>query len=221
MKGLLRSLQEKANPSHTALLVVDMQNDFCSPKGSMARMGLDVSRMASIIPAIVRLTGVAREVGVLTVFLRVIDTEEAAISAAYYEANVAFYEPYLKEGETEGTNAPWMDVAFGEGFCAPIEPKKGDVAITKHRFGAFVNTKLDQVLRSNDVKSVVVAGVMTDVCVESTARAALDHDYYVIVPEDCTATIDDERKRASLRAIGSYFGVVTSSEEIIRIWQNG
>ena len=220
MKALLRTLQEKANPSHTALLVVDMQNDFCSPNGSMARMGLDVSQMASVIPAIVRLTGVAREAGVLTVYLRVIDTEEAAISPAYYEANASFYEPYLKEGVTDGTSAPWMDAAFGEGFCPLIEPKKGDVVITKHRFGAFVNTKLDQVLRCNEVKSVVVAGVMTDVCVESTARAALDHDYYVVVPEDCTATLDDERKRASLRSIGAYFGVVTSSDEIILIWQN-
>jgi len=219
MEALLHSLEEKIYPPHTALLVVDMQNDFCHPSGSLARMGLDISEMSAVAPKIKILVDKAKEKDILIIYLRVIDTEKPAISAAYYEANLSFYEPLLNESKRNDQNTPWAGADFGEAFYQPIEPLKEDIIVTKHRFGAFVNTKLDQILRSNGIKTVIIAGVMTEVCVESTARSALDYDYYVVVPEDCTATTTNIRKQASLDAIGTYFGVVTTSSKIMDIWQ--
>ncbi len=220
MQPLLHALKEKINPVHTALLVVDMQNDFCHPSGSMARMGFDVSAMSSVAPAISNLISLGRKAGILTIFLRVIDTEKPAISAAYYEANLSFYEPLVAKGNQSQQDTPWVGAEFGEAFYQPVAPSLDDIVVTKHRFGAFVNTKLDQILRANGIKTVIITGVMTEVCVESTARSALDYDYYVIIPEDCTATTTEQRKCASLDAIGTYFGVVTSSIQIASIWQN-
>ncbi len=220
MQPILHTLKEKINPAHTALLVVDMQNDFCHPSGSMARMGFDVSAMGSVAPAISNLVALGRQAGILPIFLRVIDTEKPAISAAYYEANLSFYEPLVGKGGPSLQDVPWVGAEFGEAFYEPVAPGPEDIVVTKHRFGAFVNTKLDQILRAHAIKTVIITGVMTEVCVESTARSALDLDYYVVVPEDCTATTTEQRKLAALDAIGTYFGVVTLSSQIAQIWRS-
>jgi ureidoacrylate peracid hydrolase len=220
MQPFLHSLKDKINPAHTALLVIDMQNDFCHPNGSMAQMGQDIFAMSAVAPTIAALVEKGKEWSILTVYLRVIDTYKPAISPAYYEANYSYYEPLLGKGDQVATEAPWMGPGFGEDFYQPIAPDKDDIVVTKHRFGAFVNTQLDQILRSNGIKTVIITGVLTEVCVETTAREALDYDYYVVIPEDCTATTSQQRKDASLDTLGRHFGTITTSSQIIDILKN-
>jgi len=218
MRELLRTLVEKVKPARTALLVIDMQNDLCSPVGAFARMGLDVSRMEAVAQPIAQLVEKARQAGVLIVFTQVVDTVPWAVSDAYYEANLSFYEANRgKEAQDDGS-ARWADPGFGLDFFAPAAPLPADIVVVKHRFGGFWSTKLDQILRSNNIRTVIGAGVMTEVCVESTLREALDRDYYIVVAEDCTDTLSLEAKQASLKTLGGFFGLVTTSDQIFKAW---
>jgi ureidoacrylate peracid hydrolase len=215
---MLRTLEDKVAPGHSALVVVDMQNDMCSPQGSFARMGIDVSGLAALAPSVARLAAGAKDAGVLSIYTRVSDRERLTISDAYHEVNLAFYERHMRRRAEDGGATPWAETAWGEDLFHPIQAGPEDVVLLKHRFGAFVHTKLDQILRSNNIRTLVFAGVLTDVCVESTARAAIDLDYYVVVVGDCTATLSEERQRASLGIMADIIGVVVTADEILEVW---
>jgi ureidoacrylate peracid hydrolase len=90
--------------------------------------------------------------------------------------------------------------------------------ITKHRFSAFHDTDLDLVLRSHGIRSVVLTGVATNVCVETSAREAFVRDYYVTFISDGTATYSPEEQEATLRTIDRYFGRVVPMADVIQIW---
>ena len=91
--------------------------------------------------------------------------------------------------------------------------------MTKHRYGAFESSDLDLVLRSQGIRTVVMTGVATNVCVETTARQAFLRDYYVVFASDCTATYDQAAHDATLRNIDAFFGQVVSAEEIQACWE--
>jgi ureidoacrylate peracid hydrolase len=88
----------------------------------------------------------------------------------------------------------------------------------KHRYDAFLATDLDLVLRSNAVRTVVLTGVSTHVCVETTARSAFVRDYYTVVVADGCAAYSIEEHQASLRVIDRFFGEVAGMEEILPLW---
>ena len=91
--------------------------------------------------------------------------------------------------------------------------------VTKHRYSGFVNTDLDTVLRSMGIQRLLIAGVTTNVCVESTARDAVMRDYFVTLLRDCMAADSEAEHNASLRTFESYFGRIANSEEVISSWQ--
>jgi ureidoacrylate peracid hydrolase len=91
--------------------------------------------------------------------------------------------------------------------------------VTKHRFCAFTNTDLDLVLRSHDIRTIVLTGVASNVCVETTARAGFVRDYHVVFSSDGTASYDNEMHEAALRTIDLYFGEVVAVDELVALWQ--
>ena len=99
-----------------------------------------------------------------------------------------------------------------------VRPLSDEVIVTKHRYGAFENTDLDLVLRSNRIKSVIITGVATNVCCETTARQAFMKDYYVLFTSDCCATYSQAQHDATLFNIDQFFGQVVTSDEIMACW---
>ena len=99
-----------------------------------------------------------------------------------------------------------------------IGPQPDEVIVTKHRYGAFESTDLDLVLRSQGIRTVIMTGVATNVCVETTARQAFLRDYYVVFSSDCTATYRQPEHDATLRNIDQFFGEVVTSEQIMACW---
>jgi ureidoacrylate peracid hydrolase len=91
--------------------------------------------------------------------------------------------------------------------------------VVKHRFNAFIDTELALILRSRRIRTLVVAGVLTNVCVESTVREAFFRDYYAVVPEECVATYDKAQHDAALANIDTFFGHVTSVRELEAAWR--
>jgi ureidoacrylate peracid hydrolase len=99
-----------------------------------------------------------------------------------------------------------------------LAPAQGDVVLPKNRYSAFVGTPLDTMLRANGIKTLVLTGVATNVCVESTARQAYMLDYHVVVPRDLVCGVNQEFHDMALRNIDRYFGQVVDASEVFLAW---
>ena len=113
---------------------------------------------------------------------------------------------------------PVCEAGEWNGDFFQVKPLPDEVIVTKHRYGAFEGTDLDLVLRSRGIRSVIMTGVATNVCVETTARQAFMRDYYVVFTSDCSATFSQAAHDATLYNIDQFFGEVASSEQIMACW---
>lgn len=214
-RPLFVSLEEKVDPKHTALVIVDVQNDFCAPGGMMEKEGNDLEAVQEMAAALPRVIGEARKAGVLVVFVRNVYSTEA---------NHYLSDAWLEQASRRrnGSYTVWPVCAPGswEGdFYGDVQPLPGEPVITKHRFSAFHNTDLETVLRARSIRTVVLAGVATNVCVETTAREAFVRDYYVVFLSDGTATYDRAAHDATLLVIDQFFGQVAGIDDLIGCWR--
>lgn len=195
------------DPSRSAVVVVDVQNDFCHPEGVLAQSGSDPSAVASMVPHLERFLAGARELGVCVVFIQT--THDDTTSSPVWKA--------CKSARTvAGTTGRWTcrPGSWGADFYR-ITPQPGDLAVIKHRYSAFTGTNLDLVLRSAGITSLFVTGVATEVCVESTLRDGLFHDYHVTLVSDCCASYDEAAHSATVTTVGKYFGVVAGADDVL------
>jgi ureidoacrylate peracid hydrolase len=210
----LGTLAQKVEPRHAALLVVDMQNDFIAPGGLISKDGRDISeaqKMAERLPALI---AAARAAGVLVVFVRNVYSSER---------NVYLSDAWLEQASRKRaggyTRIPVCADGSWEGdFYGAVRPEPGDPIVTKHRYGAFHNTDLDTILRANGIRTCVMTGVVTNVCVETTAREAFIRDYYVVAVDDGCAAYSREDHVMTLKNIDRFFGEVTTIAELEAIW---
>jgi ureidoacrylate peracid hydrolase len=93
-----------------------------------------------------------------------------------------------------------------------------EAIVTKHRYSAFHNTDLETILRANGIRTVVLGGCATNVCVETSAREAFLRDYYVVIAEDRTAGYSLEKLESTLKTIDLYFGEVASIADVVSHW---
>lgn len=211
----LVGLERKVRPGHTALIVIDMQNDFIAPEGLVGRSGRDVSAAQKLAERLPDFIAAARRAGVLVVFVRNVYSTDRNFylsdswleQAARKQSGGYTRFPVCAEGSWEGD------------YYGDVRPQPGDPVVTKHRYNAFHNTDLDTILRANAIRTVVMTGVATDVCVGSTAREAFMRDYYAIMVDDGTATFSPEDQAAALRNFDRYFGEVSTIAAISAIWR--
>jgi ureidoacrylate peracid hydrolase len=109
---------------------------------------------------------------------------------------------------------------WGAEFYEGILPLPTERVVIKHRYSAFINTDLNTVLKARNIQSVLVCGVATNVCVETTARDAYIYDYYVTVIDDCSAAYETKLHLGTLENMRRHFGLVASSNEIIDTWRD-
>ena len=210
---MLKTLSDKVCPQHCAVLVVDMQNDFCAEGGAMHREGRDVTLVQKMVPRLAQLITAARAAKVPLVWIKNV-----------YNTGPNWYlsETWLEQAERRRNGAyltiPVCEPNAWNGDFYEVKPEPDEVIVTKHRYGAFENTDLDLVLRSNRIKSVIITGVATNVCCETTARQAFMKDYYVLFTSDCCATYSQAQHDATLFNIDQFFGQVVTSDEIMACW---
>lgn len=213
-RDLLDTLEKKVAPAHTALVVIDMQNDFCASGGLVSKDGRDLAEaqaMAQRLPAFIE---AARQAGVLPVFVRCV----YSVEGNPYLSDV-WLEQAARERKGGYTSIPVCAPSSWEGdWYGGVRPRAGDIVVDKHRYDAFQGTELDLILRSRGIRTVVLTGVVTNVCVETTARAAFVRDYYVAVVEDGTAAYVSEDHEQTLRNIRRFFGVTPSMQQLCAIW---
>jgi ureidoacrylate peracid hydrolase len=199
---MLESFQ--LNSSNTALLVVDVQNDFCHNQGVFSKYkSVTLDHVEQAVSNLSALIEKCREFDLPIIFVR-------TIHSAWTDS-----PSWLKRLEGAGEKMPiCRPDSWGSNFYN-VAPKEGDCTVTKHRYSAFIGTDLDLILRSKGLENILVAGVATNVCVESTARDGYHRDYNVILIEDCCGAYDKAEHAATLNNISKFFGVVTSSETLI------
>lgn len=206
----MRDLKERVAPRHTALLVVDMQNDFCHREGALNKAKdilpyYSVEMTERMTPRLLEVIDLARLVGAKVIYTR------------------SEYSDWI-------TSDVWRFRAFDQALaiCRPgtwgadffaVKPREDELVIVKPRYSPFVGTNIELALRAQGIRTVVLTGTATNVCVESTARDAFMRDFHVVCLRDCVATSVESVHEHSLANIHRHFGVVITSQELESLWK--
>jgi ureidoacrylate peracid hydrolase len=207
----------------TAVIVVDMQNDFGSKGGLFDRIGIDIAPIQAVVGPISRVLESARRVGCPIVYLK-----------------MAFRPDLSDAGPVDGPNRVKHRQQIGEVIQAPngkesrilirdtwnteiisaLQPGADDIVVYKHRFSGFYNTELHTVLQERRIENLIFTGCTTSVCVESTLRDAMFRDYSCLLLADCAAEpIGGEHARsnhdATLLVVERLFGWVSHSTDLL------
>jgi len=175
----------------TAVVVVDMQNDFASDGGMFERAGIDISGIRAIVPNVQAVLAAARAGGLTIVYLKM------AFSADLSDAgcpNSPTWRKHLRMHAGEAVTAPdgqpsriLVRDCWNTEIVPELTPADGDIVLYKTRYSGFYCTDLDTILRRRGIESLVIVGATTSVCVESTVRDAMFRDYHCLVISDATA----------------------------------
>ncbi len=207
MQDVLSQFTDRVDPAHTAIVVVDMQNDFCAAGGHIDRkFGCDTAASEALADRIAALVEAGRSTGAHMVW----------VQAIYDDKYVP--PPMLAKAAERGDTGPrCADGSWGADFYR-LAPADGDILIRKHCYSAFQGTPLDQLLRRRGVRTLVVTGVSTNICVESTFRDGHSRGYYIVVPADCVASPAQDLHDATLRNVETLIGDVTTARDLIALW---
>lgn len=205
---------------NTALLVIDMQRDFCAPGGYADQAGLDISLLRAPIPAIQQLLTAARARGQLVLHSReghradLADLSETKrLRAEQAGAPIAHPGPLgklLVRGE------------YGHDLIDELQALPGEPVIDKPGYCAFAHTDLDLLLRNRGIQALIICGVTTEVCVSSTLRSAVDLGYACTLVSDACGSAYPALHEAALAMVaveGGVFGRVCSSQALLAEWR--
>ena len=204
-------------PEKTALIIVDMQNDFCSKGGVIDEMGVDYSRMQKPVQPIRRAADAARKNGIKVINIG------TALRPDLSDASTVFLEAHRRTHFPIGAKLgpPGKDVGvlirgtWNADFVEELKPQLGDILIEKKTYGGFQDTDLELVLRNLGVDTVIFTGVATHMCVECTLREAFMRGFRVVLLKDCTETLDRELQEVSERIVEFWFGYISTSDKFI------
>lgn len=199
----LERLRTKADPKWTALLVIDIQRDYCCRGGTFHRRGFDLEPIRQVAIRINRFLTKVRPVIPHIVHVKM--TKMAALSSS---VSSELYERLGVERK--------YDAAYGE--FHEVFPVEGDIVISKYTYSPFVSTCLEQFLHANNIKTLVVTGVATNICVDTAARDAFIRGYYPVVVSDMTEGTSPGAKEHALSNMESFYAQVLTSQDLLRCW---
>jgi biuret amidohydrolase len=201
--------------ARTALVIIDMQRDFLEPGGFGEALGNDVSLLAAAVAPCRRVLTAARQAGLLVIHTREGHRPDLSDCPSAKRERGA---PSLRIGERGPMGRILVRGEPGHAIVPQLAPQDGEVIIDKPGKGAFYQTSLDPILGNAGIESLLVCGVTTEVCVNTTVREANDRGYRCIVLADCCASYFPEFHEVSLRMIAAQdgiFGWVSSSASVL------
>jgi ureidoacrylate peracid hydrolase len=202
-------------PEETALIVVDMQHAYCSPGGYIDLVGFDVSGAPPVIEEAARTIAACRAAGIPVIYLQngfSPDVREAPGPSApvWHKSNALKFmranEAYAGKLITHGT---WDHEILPE-----VAPAPGDLVVAKSRYSGFAGTALEQILHARRVRTLLVVGVATNVCVESTIRDVYHREFFPIMVSDATMAAGPGVQEATEFNLRAFFGWVTTGVEV-------
>ena len=205
----------------TALVIIDMQNDFCSPGGFGEKLGNDISATRAIIPRVQALLAHARSQGML-----IIHTREGHLPDLS-DCPPTKRSRSQRVGAGIGDEGPMGRILvrgeLGHEIVPELAPAENELVVDKPGKGAFYNTDLQHILEERGIESLILTGVTTHVCVHSTLREANDRGYECLVMTDATAAFDPLDHEAAIRMIwqqGGIFGWTASTDSLLDAWHS-
>ena len=220
----------KVDTSQTAVLVVDMQNDFGAKGGMFDRAGIDLGAFNRALPHTQKVVAAARQAGIAVVYLKMGYRPDLSDLGEPDSPNRVRHLKVFKVGET--MTAPDGSASrilvrdtWNTDIVPQLKPGPDDLVMYKTRFSGFYGTALDAELKKRGIKYLIVTGVTTSVCVESTVRDAMFRDYLCVVLSDCTGEPIGEKlarsnHEATLLSVEVLLGWVADSERLTRALQS-
>jgi len=229
-KSRIVSLDARPEPiaidtASTAVIVVDMQNDFGAKGGVFDRAGIDISGIQKVIVPTSQVLASARNAGVKIIYLKMGFRPDLSDLGAPDSVNRV---RHLRAGVGQTVRAPdgsesrmLIRDTWNTDIVPELKPQADDVILYKTRFSGFYETDLDATLKKLGMKYLIITGCTTSICVESTVRDAMFRDYLCILLADCMSEpigydLPRSNHEASLLAIQTLFGWVSGSDEFIR-----
>ena len=210
--------------SRTAVIVVDMQNDFASKGGMLDLAGIDISGIRKAIPPIAKVLISVRHAHIKIVYLKMAFRADLSDFGAPNSPNRLKHPPFVGKS----TLAPdgresrvLIRDTWNTDIVDELKPQTDDLVIYKHRFSGFYQTDLDSTLKKLGIQYLIVAGCTTSVCVESTVRDAMFRDYSCVLLEDCMSQptpphgVPGRNHDASLALAEAAFAWVSKSEQFV------
>ena len=196
-------------PARTALVVVDVQEDFVSPTGAAGHWGIDLGVLEPPLRNVEALIDAARAKGVALVFLRVVtrpETDSDALKALHRRKGRAPEALAICRAGTPGAD------------YYRVRPEPGDIEIEKVLYSGFVGTDLDAQLRARGIDTLVMTGFTTDCCVDCTARDAFHRNYDVFVVTDACGAYEDDLHRGALNGLSKNCALLTDTQSVLNAW---
>jgi ureidoacrylate peracid hydrolase len=201
------SVRKLLHDTRSALLVVDMQADFCSADGFVAQLGLDPTPCREIVSSLQELIDGARDNDVPVLWV-----------LANYDDDLV--PPTFLRRKNEAGISHDCCIPGTEGFeFFGVTPADGEPKFIKHSYSAFTNPEFEKYLRSAKIETLVFSGVQTNVCIEATLREAYNRGFHVVVAEDCVASHTPSLHEATLQNVRVLLGNVTSAAGIRKAWR--
>jgi nicotinamidase-related amidase len=198
-------------PDKAALLLIDMQKDFLAPGGLCDSLGEDIAAMRPIIPRIQRLLAGLRGAGV-----RAIHTREG------YAPDLSDVNPLKRSRSIVGRPGPLGRLLIrgepGHDFIDELRPEPGERVVDKPGFGAFFRTDLEEHLRAAGITHLLIAGVTSQCCIQSSLREAVDRGFFCLTLADCCAAVEPQLHEATLTAIqgeNHLFGWIATADAVL------
>lgn len=204
----------------TALIVIDMQRDFCAPGGYADQAGLEIARLRAPIPAISRLLDSARALGMLVVHTR--EGHRADLTDLHETKRRRAEHAGAPIGASGPLGRLLVRGEYGHDLIDELRPLPGEPVIDKPGYSAFAYTDLDLLLRRRGIGHLVICGVTTEVCVSSTLRAAVELGYACTLVSDACGSPSAELHAAALAMVeveGGLFGRVLDSRRVLTEWE--
>jgi ureidoacrylate peracid hydrolase len=212
-------------PARTAVIVIDMQNDFGSKGGMFDRAGIDISMIQRAVGPTANVLAAARDARIKIVYLKMAYHPDLSDLGSGDSPNRV---RHLRLGTGDAIRTPdgtesriLIRGTWNTDILPELKPEADDVVVYKHRFSGFYQTDLDAILKQLGVKYLIVTGCTTSVCVESTIRDAMFRDYACVLLEDCTGEpigygLPRSNHEASLLTVQTLLGWVSGSDDFIK-----
>lgn len=203
----------------TAVLLVDMQNAFASPGGMLDLAGIDVSAARGAVANARLVVEAARAAGVPVIYLTMGYTPDQSTGGGEDSPNPRKELALCLMRERPELRGKLLTIGTWDfAVVDELKPQTGDEVIVKTRYSGFAGTPLDALLRGRGIRTLLMAGIASNVCVESTLRDAYFHEYWPIMIEDATMPAGSpEIQRATVFNVTTFFGWVTTAQEVVSV----
>jgi nicotinamidase-related amidase len=198
----------------SALIIVDMQNDFVHPEGGFAQRArenpearIDLPFLMGTIPYVKRLADAFRHAGRPVIYVAHV------LKPDYSDAQFPYWR--ATRGSLSGNRTFITEGSWGAQIIDELKPQEGEHLVVKKGFGGFSNTPLDTILRNKSVNTCVVTGVTTCVCVSTTVRGGVEHNYRMILVKDAVAEVHRDTHEAELKTMARVFADVKTTDEVV------